>query len=200
MSSSPRRTVRDVARRAVQAELVSVAQELFDEFGYEDTTVDAIATAAGMSRRTFFRYFASKEELVLGKYDLLGEQLLEAFRARADDEPLWTALRGMFETVVSAAGGVNDDIPVHAIERIVDETPALRGGYLYRLESIQTTIAAEARQRAARIGAAYAPDDPAPEAMVGAAFACMSAARAISSAFDVPLTTTADRAMRAMHP
>ena len=138
MPSSPRRPVRDVARRAVQAELVSVAQELFDEHGYEDTTVDAIATAAGMSRRTFFRYFASKEELVLGKYDLLGERLIEALRARPDQEPLWQALRAMFDAAVTAAAdGPDGEVPVHAIERIVDETPALRAGYVYRLEAIQ---------------------------------------------------------------
>jgi AcrR family transcriptional regulator len=199
--STPRRPVRDVARRAVQAELVSVAQDLFDEHGYQDTTVDAIASAAGMSRRTFFRYFASKEELVLGKYDLLGEQLIEAFRARADDEPLWPALRAMFDTALTAAGGgVDGDIPVHAIERIIDDTPALRAGYLYRLELIQRSIADEARQRAVRVSTPYAADDPAPEALVGAAFACMNAARATSVASYVTLATAVDKAMRAVQP
>jgi AcrR family transcriptional regulator len=195
--TSPRLPVRDVARRAIQAQLVAVAQELFEEQGYESTSVDAIATAAGMSRRTFFRYFASKEELVLGKYDLLGEQLLEGLRARPDDEPLWIALHAMFD---EAAGGQAAEVPVHAIERIVDETAALRAGYLYRLESIQRSLATEARSRAERVGAPYADDDPAPEAVVGAAFACMTAARMKSAVSTVPWSTMVDRAMRAVRP
>jgi AcrR family transcriptional regulator len=197
-SMGARLPLRDLTRRAVQAELISVAQQLFDEQGYEDTTVDAIATRAGMSRRSFFRYFASKEELVLGKYDLLGEQLVDALRARPGAEPLWSALQGMFQAVTAIAAPGAATETVHAIERVVDESPSLRAGYLYRLDTIQRNVIAEARDRAARAGTSYDPDDPTPEALVGAAFACMIAARAVAPRSELSWAQTVERAMRAV--
>ncbi len=59
--------VRERTRRAVRDELAQLAKDLFVEKGYDETTIDDLAAAAGMSKRTFFRYFASKEELVMGK-------------------------------------------------------------------------------------------------------------------------------------
>src|SRR3954454_23962679 len=88
--------VRERTRRAVRDELTQLAKELFVEKGYDETTIDHLAAAAGMSKRTFFRYFASKEELVVGKYEVLGEQLAEDLAARPDGEPLWESLRQIF--------------------------------------------------------------------------------------------------------
>src|SRR4051812_32379863 len=74
--------VRERPRRAVRGELTQLAVDLFVEKGYDETTIDDLAAAAGMSKRTFFRYFASKEELVMGKYEVFGEQLAEDLAAR----------------------------------------------------------------------------------------------------------------------
>ncbi|MDX6358819.1 MAG: hypothetical protein QOH37_1873 [Nocardioidaceae bacterium] len=70
---------------------------LFSRQGFEATTVDQIAAAAGMSRRTFFRYFTGKDELVLTRLVESGESVVEAFRARPADEPVWTSLRRAFD-------------------------------------------------------------------------------------------------------
>ncbi len=175
--------------------MVSIAQGLFEEHGYEGTTTELIASAAGMSRRSFFRYFASKEELVLGKYALLGDVLREALRSRPDEEPLWAALRHMFEAV---APDDQHSASPHIIERIIEETPSLRAGYLYRIEAIQGAIAAEARVRAERAGSPYGLDDPAPEAVVGAAFACMIAARRASTRSNRSWPETVALAMEAV--
>ena len=51
-------------RRVVQAELLAEALDLFLSQGFEATTVDQTARAAGMSRRSFFRYFASKGDVL----------------------------------------------------------------------------------------------------------------------------------------
>jgi AcrR family transcriptional regulator len=189
--------MRDVARRAVQAELVAIAQQLFEEDGYEATTVDEIARAAGMSRRNFFRYFASKDDLVLGKYDLMGDQLVEALHARPDNEQLWTALQNMFDMV-----GASDDsnAAVHPIESIVEDTPSLRASYLYRLDMIQRQLVEVARTRAARTGRPYEPDDPTPEVLVRTAFACMLAARSIATASTQSWPTIIEHAMQAVTP
>jgi AcrR family transcriptional regulator len=52
-----------------RAELEQVALELFARDGFDATTVDSIAEAAGVSRRTFFRYYASKNDVVWGDFD-----------------------------------------------------------------------------------------------------------------------------------
>src|SRR5438046_10674294 len=92
--------VRERTRRAVRGELTELAKELVVENGYDETTIDDLAAAAGMSKRTFFRYFASKEELVMGKYEVFGEQLAEDLAARPAGEPIWASLRHMFGRVV----------------------------------------------------------------------------------------------------
>ncbi|MCQ0020665.1 TetR family transcriptional regulator [Actinomadura madurae] len=52
--------------RTSRGELERVALRLFAERGFEETTVDDIASAAGIGRRTFFRYYGSKNDVVWG--------------------------------------------------------------------------------------------------------------------------------------
>ena len=66
-----------------RAELEQVAFELFDRQGFEGTTVGDIARAAGIGRRTFFRYFASKNDVPWGGF----EERLEQMRGRLADCP-----------------------------------------------------------------------------------------------------------------
>ncbi|MBO1902797.1 mycofactocin system transcriptional regulator [Leucobacter weissii] len=74
-------------------ELSHVALTLFLERGFDNTTVEEVAAAAGISRRTLFRYFASKNDLPWGDFD----HLLETMRAHLSDidrrRPLAEALR-----------------------------------------------------------------------------------------------------------
>lgn len=53
----------------MRRELAAAAMELFATKGYEATTVDEIAAAAGVARRTFFRHFRSKEEAIFPDHD-----------------------------------------------------------------------------------------------------------------------------------
>lgn len=59
--------LREQNRADVQARLVASALELFAEDSYDAVTIDAIASRAGVSRRTFFRYFPTKEDVVLAR-------------------------------------------------------------------------------------------------------------------------------------
>jgi AcrR family transcriptional regulator len=61
------------------------------EHGFRDAGVTQIATAAGVSRRTFYEYFASKEECFLDTYDLIEEQLLRIVADEADEKSGWSA-------------------------------------------------------------------------------------------------------------
>lgn len=94
-------TLRDHAREAVRDEVAKQAWTLFAAHGYEATTVDQIAEAAGMSRRTFFRYFAGKDELVLERLVASGNSIATALEERSVDEDAWPALRAAFSVTLA---------------------------------------------------------------------------------------------------
>lgn len=74
------------------AELSHIALELFVERGFEETTVGDIAAAAGISRRTFFRYFSSKNDLPWGDFDSLLAAMREFLNDLPETVPLVEAL------------------------------------------------------------------------------------------------------------
>ncbi|WP_371498841.1 TetR family transcriptional regulator [Kitasatospora sp. NBC_00374] len=99
------------------------AFRLFAEQGYENTTVDQIAAAAEVSPSTFFRYFATKEDLVLtDEYDPV---MISALMARPADEPLLvsgrTVLVGLLRRIVERD---RDELLVRM--RLALAVPALR--------------------------------------------------------------------------
>jgi AcrR family transcriptional regulator len=61
------------------------------EFGYHETTITQIAAAAGVSRRTFYSYFDSKEECFLATFDQITDHLREAAREAAAGQAEWPA-------------------------------------------------------------------------------------------------------------
>jgi mycofactocin system transcriptional regulator len=68
-------------------EIARVALLLFDNRGFDDTTVDDIARAAGIGRRTFFRYFTSKNEVPWGDFDGELRRMRDWLRAAPVDQP-----------------------------------------------------------------------------------------------------------------
>jgi AcrR family transcriptional regulator len=70
----------------------AAAVRLFAEQGYEATTIEQVATAANVSRTTFFNYFANKEAVVFDHDAAEREQWREVMRARPAGEPLWESL------------------------------------------------------------------------------------------------------------
>ncbi|WP_035834247.1 TetR family transcriptional regulator [Jonesia quinghaiensis] len=188
-------SIRERTRRLAQTELTTVAQDLFLERGYEKTTVDEIAAAAGMSKRTFFRYFSSKDDLVIGKYDLFGDRLAEALDARPADEPVWESLRRVFDITVDY---VEDDYTRarnDAMELIVRGSAQLNARYLEKMQRVQELLVGRVASRLPSVGAS--PIDPRPAAIVGAAFACMQAARLawLESDQQQPFAECLDKAM-----
>lgn len=75
------------------AELSHIGLDLFIRNGFDRTTVDDIAEAAGIGRRTFFRYFPSKNDLPWGDFDALVARMRTHLLALPREVPLLTALR-----------------------------------------------------------------------------------------------------------
>jgi mycofactocin system transcriptional regulator len=74
-------------------QLSHVALELFFDRGFEATTIDDIAAAAGIGRRTFFRYFPSKNDLPWGEFDVLLERMTVFLDSLPDTLPIIEAVR-----------------------------------------------------------------------------------------------------------
>ncbi len=95
--------LRERKKEATRQALHEAAMRLAVERGLDNVTVEAIADAAGVSRRTFSNYFAGKEDALLYGDERRMNRLLEAFAARPPGEPSWTALH-------RAAHGVYEEI------------------------------------------------------------------------------------------
>ncbi|WP_062213561.1 TetR/AcrR family transcriptional regulator [Streptomyces sp. NBRC 109706] len=169
-----RAITRAIARDEVRARISRTAEELFLTRGYDETTVDQISAGVGMSQRSFFRYFASKEDIVLDNYDRLGHDLLARLSARPETESDWVALRRAFDVVTEQLA--DPEVRGHgtAVQRLVDSTPGLLAPYLQRLDGIQQRMTGRLAERAAARGRAA--DPVVLRATVGAAFACLQAA------------------------
>ncbi|MGD8193549.1 TetR family transcriptional regulator [Herbiconiux sp. P18] len=188
--------MRERTRRLAQTELTRVAQDLFLENGYEETTIDQIAAAAGMSRRTFFRYFASKDDLVIGKYELFGQRMADTLRGRPADEPLWHSLRRVFDIALVYFDDSPERARNEAMEKIVRSSPTLYAGYLEKLSRMQSLVTEAAIDRMP----ASHPDGLTAlraSSIVGAAFACVMAAQSawLASAGSRPAAELLDLAM-----
>jgi len=122
--SAPKPGLRALTRASVRDQVADVALQLFDENGFDETTVDDISLAVGISARSFFRYFPAKEDVVIHDPEPIGVLVRDAVSARPADEPIWTALRHGFE----ALGAMDsDDIPRNLrIMRVMMSTASLR--------------------------------------------------------------------------
>ncbi|MER7404995.1 helix-turn-helix domain-containing protein [Streptomyces sp. NPDC000070] len=91
--------LREQTRSVVRALLARTALELFAAKGYDDTTLEEIAAAAGVSKRTLFNYFRSKEDLALNGLSEQGELIAARLAERPADEDPWTSLRAAFRVL-----------------------------------------------------------------------------------------------------
>ena len=93
--------LRERNRARTYAEIADAALDLFERQGYDATTVDQIAAAAGVSPATFFRYFATKEDVLFADEEASAAALVEQVSARADRRT--TSVDALAEPVVAFA-------------------------------------------------------------------------------------------------
>ncbi len=151
-------------RQAIRRE----AFRLIEENGYAATTVEQIAVAADVSPSTFFRYFGSKESLLLA--DDLDPLILDAFKAQPPELSPARAFRRAYETTIAALS--EEQLEFESTrQRLMFSIPELKGA-LYDEYYRTVRVAAEAIGR--RIG--RAPDDFEVRVFAGAVTGAMMAA------------------------
>ncbi len=127
-------------QQVVRDALSAAAMELFHKRGFEAVTVEEIARAAGVSRRTFFRYYESKEDVMVEVLDRDRERLLAELAARPLDEPPLLALRNALVPAIEY--GLTDPDLVRDTTRLLRETSALRRAVMERRSRFEERIAA----------------------------------------------------------
>jgi AcrR family transcriptional regulator len=147
-STGTGRTLRDRKRDRTRRALVDAAADLFERHGYDGTTIADIAAAADIGTRTFFSYFASKEELLFPEGDARIKAAMAAIANRKPtDRPADILLRGLHD--IGATDGGPDDLVdrVAALRlRLIQTVPAVRGRALQLQLDAQLEIAKHLRQ------------------------------------------------------
>lgn len=143
-SAGTGRTLRDRKRDRTRRALIDAAVDLFERHGYDGATIADIAAAADIGTRTFFSYFASKEELLFPDGEARVHAAIAAIAAREPhDRPVDVLLRALRD--VGAAGTEPDDLVdrVAALRlRLIQTVPAVRGRALQLQLRAQREIAA----------------------------------------------------------
>ncbi|MER7488117.1 TetR family transcriptional regulator [Streptomyces sp. NPDC126497] len=141
----PRPGLRQLKKRRTRDALVRAALELFAARGYEGTTVDDIAAAVDVSQRTFFRYFASKEEVAFFVPRLAESHVVEAARRRPPGEaPLEVLRRALLDSWDGISEAVERFVPLDLhmrVYRVIESTPALLAAHLRRATELEEELA-----------------------------------------------------------
>jgi AcrR family transcriptional regulator len=141
----PDRRERKKAR--TRRDLVEAAVRLFDERGFEGTTIEDITNAADVSPRTFFRYFASKEEILFSEHEPNVDDLRSRLTDCPDREPLLVSVR---EATLTIADHIEENKDFQLLRiRLTAESPTV-GAYALRVQ--QDWVGISARILAERLG------------------------------------------------
>jgi mycofactocin system transcriptional regulator len=169
-----------------------IALRLFTERGYEETTVEDIAAAAGVSRRTFFRYFDSKAAVLWNEFDGEVQRLRAAFGALPADVELMDGIR---QAVVAVNHYRADDAPeLRARMNLIGAVPALQASAAPHYDAWEQVVAEFAGARTGQ------PRDSLLPLAVGRTTlaACRAAYERWQVRADVGLTVYLDVALRAL--
>ena len=136
--------LRQQTRAVVRSLIAQTAMAVFAERGYDETTVEEVAAAAGVSRRTLFNYFKSKEDLALSGLSEQGERIAARFAASGADEDIWESLRAAFRML--------EEIETTAERRLELVTllfgsESLRAGHAEKQARWQELLAPQIEQR-----------------------------------------------------
>ncbi len=137
-------------RAEVRRDLMAAAVTLFTDRGYGETTIDDIATAAGVGRRTFFRYFRSKEDAISPDHDAGLARVAEVFADAHPDEPTTSLVLRAGETVFE----LYTDDPQLSVRRfaLTHRVPALRDRESAGVDHYRRLLTRHLRERMSREG------------------------------------------------
>jgi AcrR family transcriptional regulator len=130
--------LRERKKRLVQATIEETALRLFQQHGYDQTSIQDIADAVMMSPRTFFRYFASKEDILFAPTQTLVNDGIRYLQSVPPTTLPLAALTATFLYIASQYQERKDTFMIRY--QVAKETPQLASMYLYSLVSMESAI------------------------------------------------------------
>lgn len=128
---------RERKRRETRERIAEAAKKLFLKNGFDGTTIEDITEAADVSKRTFFGYFPSKEDLIFAWQDTFGDDLAGAILARESDEPLAKVAEDALLSMVA----LTMTPQALALARLKKNTPALCARDHVKYANLETKLA-----------------------------------------------------------
>lgn len=177
---------REVHKRATREALMAAARTMFAERGYDGTTVRDIADAANVTERTFFRYFASKEDLVFGEVLDLLPVFARAVVAQPSQVPPLSAIRDALLGLGIARPALGLLFSGPPILRNARQAGVARGGVLLSFES---GLADAVEERLAAAGGSRFQAEVVARAAIGALRSCLVAYHLAGGPAAEPLET-----------
>lgn len=126
-------------RQLVQDAIYDAAIDLFAKHGFDDTTVEEVADAAGISRRSFFRYFESKDDLLAVNTVHCGEVVCQTVASCPANLSLLEVVR---ETVLAGVRFTETQKHTRQIIEIAVRSVSARQAHLSRLMEVEDKVAA----------------------------------------------------------
>lgn len=139
--------LRERKKALTRAAIEDAALKLFLEKGYDQTTVEELAELVMISPRTFFRYFASKEEVVFGWIREVAGEAGDLLARRPPDEPVLDSLRHVLDTLIPMFVEQRDRQLARL--RLVLMTPSLAPGFMQTMMSFERVFTEFAAPRMA---------------------------------------------------
>jgi AcrR family transcriptional regulator len=136
--------LRERKKEKTRQALVRSALRQFSRRGFEHVTVEEIADACDVSPRTFFRYFASKEDVLFADADEQRAHLMAVLGAQSPDVPPLRALQAAVLQVAADYEGRRDIVLLR--QRIVADTPSLRSRVAERHHCWESAVTGELRR------------------------------------------------------
>jgi AcrR family transcriptional regulator len=135
-------SLRERKRLQTRRELITAAMRLFDEKGYEQTTVAEIASAAGVSTKTFFNYFASKDEVLFPHLSRRIEAAIALINQRGPDDRMAEILVAAMQRMLADALTKEVDGGLAAVRLpMILSVPAVQAATLHRYFLAETELA-----------------------------------------------------------
>ncbi|GLV61098.1 TetR family transcriptional regulator [Dictyobacter sp. S3.2.2.5] len=131
-------SLRERKKQLVQTTIAETALRLFQQQGYEQTSIQDIAEAVMMSTRTFFRHFASKEEVLFGPTKATLTEGVHFLQHAAPIETPRTALKATLEYMANRYQQQRESFLIRY--RVAVQTPSIASFYVYALLEGETTM------------------------------------------------------------
>lgn len=166
-------SLRERTRAAVRDQVRHEALGLFLERGFDAVRTEDIAAAVGISPRSFFRYFDTKQDVLTSGSIGFGDHVRDAFTTRPTDEPLWSSLRTALQVLVDAmAENAQQSLDMM---RVIMSTASLRAHHYEKHLAWEQLLLPEV---AKRVGGAVPSRPFRAQVITHAAMACLDVALA----------------------